>query len=138
MLRITALLRLALFLALAGIYGFGANAIAREYDHNGNATLTVALESLPAEARQTVHLIHQGGPFPFPHKDGSIFGNFEKRLPPKTRGYYREYTVPTPGRRDRGARRIIAGEGRNGDVTTSGEYYYTEDHYRSFSRILER
>lgn len=81
--------------------------------------------------------IRHGGPFPFPHKDGSTFGNFEKRLPPQPRGYYREYTVPTPGSKDRGARRIVAGEGRHGDVSTSGEYYYTNDHYRSFKRIRE-
>ena len=76
-------------------------------------------------------------PFPYPRKDGSTFGNFEKRLPLQAQGYYREYTVPTPGSRDRGARRIIAGEGRGGDVANSGEYYYTDDHYRSFRRIRE-
>jgi ribonuclease T1 len=135
--RIAALLRLALYLALAGIVGFGTGAFAREHNDHSNATLTVALGDLPTEARQTLLLIHQGGPFPFPHKDGSTFGNFEKYLPSRSRGYYREYTVPTPGRRDRGARRIIAGEGRNGDVATSGEYYYTDDHYNSFRRILE-
>ena len=135
--RIAAFLRLALFLALAGIVGFGTNAIAREYDRYGDATIMVAIADLPPEARQTVHLIRQGGPFPFPHKDGSTFGNFENRLPSQTRGYYREYTVPTPGRHDRGARRIIAGEGRSGNVATSGEYYYSDDHYRSFRRIRE-
>jgi hypothetical protein len=66
---------------------------------------------------QTLRLIQQGGPFPYPRKDGSTFGNFERRLPSQPRGYYREYTVPTPGSRDRGARRIIAGEGRGGDVS---------------------
>ena len=62
---------------------------------------------------------------------------FEKRLPERPRGYYREYTVPTPGSRDRGARRIVAGGGRTGDVAASGEYYYTQDHYRNFRRIQE-
>ena len=73
--------------------------------------------------------------FETPHrrKDGSTFGNFEKRLPHKPRGYYHEYTVPTPGARDRGARRIIAGS----PPESSGEYYYTDDHYRSFRRIKE-
>ena len=98
----------------------------------------VVLAELPAEARVTLSRIQQGGPFPFPQKDGTTFGNFERRLPPQPRGYYREYTVPTPGRRDRGARRIIAGEGRVGDVARSGEYYYTDDHYRSFRRIREQ
>ena len=62
---------------------------------------------------------------------------FEKRLPERPRGYYREYTVPTPGSRDRGARRIVAGGRRTGDVAASGEYYYTQDHYRNFRRIQE-
>lgn len=94
---------------------------------------SVALASLPPEAQRTLQLIKQGGPFPYPRKDGSVFGNFEKRLPPKPRGHYREYTVPTPGARDRGARRIVAGS----PPETSGEYYYTADHYRSFRRIKE-
>ncbi|MBL8492185.1 MAG: ribonuclease [Rhodocyclaceae bacterium] len=87
----------------------------------------VALAELPTEARQTLGLIERGGPFPY-RRDGVTFGNFEKRLPLRDRGYYREYTVPTPGSRDRGARRIVAGE--------SGERYYTDDHYRSFRRIV--
>jgi len=83
---------------------------------------------LPAEARATLALIKAGGPFPH-RQDGSTFGNRERLLPRRERGYYREYTVPTPGARDRGARRIVAGRG--------GEYYYTADHYRSFKRIRE-
>jgi ribonuclease T1 len=82
--------------------------------------------SLPAEARLTLKLIDQGGPFPY-RKDGSVFSNRERRLPPEPRGYYREYTVPTPGSRDRGARRIIAGK--------QNERYYTGDHYRTFQRV---
>jgi ribonuclease T1 len=88
----------------------------------------VRLSDLPPEAAATVALIERGGPFPY-RKDGSTFGNRERVLPPKRYGYYREFTVPTPGSRDRGARRIIAGGG--------GELYYTDDHYRSFRRILE-
>jgi len=93
--------------------------------------------TLPSEARQTLDLIKSGGPFPY-RKDGTTFGNREKRLPLRDHGYYREYTVPTPGARDRGARRIVAGQGERGDVRTSGEYYYTDDHYTSFRRIRER
>ena len=96
----------------------------------------IALSALPAEARQTLALIKRGGPFPY-RKDGVAFGNREKHLPQREHGYYREYTVPTPGERDRGARRIVAGRGAKGDVATSGEYYYTDDHYRSFRRIRE-
>ena len=131
--RFAALLRLVLFLALAGLLGIVGSTQARESDSG----YSVALSDLPPEAQQTLHLIRYGGPFPYPHKDGSTFGNFEKRLPPQARGYYREYTVPTPGSRSRGARRIVAGSGRNSDVTNSGEYYYTDDHYRSFRRIRE-
>lgn len=83
---------------------------------------------LPAQARATIALIHKGGPFHY-ERDGIEFRNFEKRLPAMPRGYYREYTVRTPGARDRGARRIVAGKG--------GELYYSDDHYRSFRRIKE-
>lgn len=92
----------------------------------------VSVAELPPEARRTLALIKQGGPFPYA-KDGTVFGNFERRLPAKPRGYYREYTVKTPGSRSRGARRIVAG----GEPPAAGEFYYTEDHYRSFRRILE-
>ena len=89
---------------------------------------TVGSAELPPEARATLRLIERGGPFP--HKrDGVVFANRERLLPPKPRGYYHEYTVPTPGRRDRGARRIVAGEAR--------EYYYSDDHYRSFRKLRE-
>ena len=88
----------------------------------------VSLKQLPPEARQTLALIKAGGPFPY-SKDGTVFGNREGLLPKQKRGYYREYTVKTPGSRDRGARRIVAGG--------AGELYYTEDHYRTFQRIIE-
>jgi len=84
--------------------------------------------SLPHEARETLALIRSGGPFPH-QKDGAVFGNREALLPKRERGYYREYTVRTPAARDRGARRIVAGRG--------GEYYYTDDHYRTFRRIRQ-
>lgn len=87
----------------------------------------ITLAELPPEARATIGLIDQDGPFPF-DKDGSTFQNRERRLPGKPAGYYREYTVITPGSDDRGARRIIAGR--------SGELYYTDDHYDSFWEVL--
>jgi ribonuclease T1 len=95
----------------------------------------VSSKDIPPEARETLALIKQNGPFPHP-QDGTTFSNREKLLPQRARGYYREYTVKTPGEagharstRNRGARRIIAGNG--------GEFYYTEDHYRSFRKIRE-
>lgn len=88
----------------------------------------VALADLPPEARTTLRLIEQGGPFPY-RRDGVVFGNYERRLPLRPRGHYREYTVPTPGARDRGARRIVTGD--------HGERYYTDDHYRTFRRIRQ-
>jgi ribonuclease T1 len=83
---------------------------------------------LPPEAIETLRLIARGGPYPHRQDDGT-FGNRERRLPPQPRGYYREYTVDTPGSRDRGVRRIIAG----GRPPT--EFFYTDDHYRSFRRF---
>jgi ribonuclease T1 len=88
----------------------------------------IAAADLPREARETLGLIKRGGPFSY-SKDGSAFNNRERLLPLRSRGYYREYTVPVPGARDRGARRIIAG--------SAGEYYYTDDHYATFRRIRE-
>jgi ribonuclease T1 len=96
----------------------------------------VALAELPREARETLALIRKGGPFPY-RKDGTTFRNREGHLPSMPRGYYTEYTVRTPWERDRGARRIIAGRGTSGDPATSGEYYYTDDHYNTFRRIRE-
>jgi len=89
---------------------------------------TIDATDLPKEARQTIALIRKGGPYPY-KKDGVVFGNFEKLLPRHERGYYREFTVPTPSARDRGARRIISGK--------AGELYYTDDHYQSFKRVRE-
>jgi ribonuclease T1 len=87
----------------------------------------VQVSALPPEAARTLELIDRGGPFPEPEHDGGTFENREALLPEQPMGYYKEYTVPTPGSDDRGARRIVAGEG--------GELYYTGDHYSSFSRI---
>ncbi|MFD9970134.1 ribonuclease domain-containing protein [Streptomyces sp. NPDC059017] len=88
---------------------------------------TVRVADLPPEARETLRLIDEGGPFPY-RKDGSTFGNFEGILPERERGHYREYTVPTPGEPDRGARRIVTGR--------EGEIYYTDDHYETFRVVL--
>lgn len=98
----------------------------------------VRVTELPPEARATLELIRQGGPFPNA-KDGAVFANREVLLPKRPRGHYREYTVKTPGSRDRGARRIVAGEGREGGLQSRERprYYYTEDHYRSFRLVIE-
>ncbi|MEV5801248.1 ribonuclease domain-containing protein [Streptomyces collinus] len=90
-------------------------------------TATVQESRLPAEARRTLALIDRGGPFPYA-RDGIVFGNLEGLLPGHPRGYYHEYTVPTPGAPDRGARRLVTGQG--------GEIYYTDDHYTSFRAVL--
>jgi ribonuclease T1 len=87
---------------------------------------------LPPQARATYGLIRRGGPFPY-EKDGAVFGNRERTLPRAKRGYYREYTVLTPGSRDRGARRIVCG----GPSLAPHACYYTADHYASFRQIVE-
>ena len=92
---------------------------------------TISLAELPRQGLQTYELIHQGGPFAF-EKDGVVFGNRERLLPSQKRGYYREYTVKTPGSRDRGARRVVCG----GQARTPDTCYYTADHYASFRRIV--
>ena len=92
----------------------------------------IALNHLPEEARSTHHLILAGGPFPYV-KDGMVFGNRERRLPAKARGFYREYTVATPRSRNRGAKRIVCGGAR---PTEPDACYYTEDHYANFRRIV--
>lgn len=88
----------------------------------------ISIADLPSEAIDTLELIDSGGPFPY-RKDGSVFQNREGRLPDHDNGYYREYTVDTPGSPDRGARRIVGGD--------AGERYYTGDHYDSFARIID-
>ncbi|MDP1636014.1 MAG: ribonuclease [Gallionellaceae bacterium] len=88
----------------------------------------IAPAELPSEAHETLQLIKLGGPFPYA-RDGAVFGNYERLLPQRPKGYYHEYTVKTPGVHHRGARRIVCG--------VVPECYYTEDHYRSFQRIAE-
>jgi ribonuclease T1 len=93
---------------------------------------TIRVAELPSQGRETYQLIRVGGPFPF-DKDGAVFGNRERQLPIEKRGFYREYTVKTPGSRDRGARRIVCG----GPKTAPRACYYTADHYASFRMIVE-
>jgi ribonuclease T1 len=90
------------------------------------SAVEVPLSSLPTQVSATVDLILQGGPFPY-RQDGVVFANAERHLPIEARGYYHEFTVPTPGSADRGGRRIITG--------LDGEFYYTADHYESFHRV---
>jgi guanyl-specific ribonuclease Sa len=121
----------ALVIALAvgyGIKAWNADDSARPAASTApSATGAVALSSLPSQVRTTIALIERGGPFPYPRNDGVAFHNNEHLLPRQPDGYYREYTVPTPGSPDRGARRIIAGG--------PGEFWYTDDHYESLRRV---
>jgi guanyl-specific ribonuclease Sa len=114
--------RFALLLILAGAALHGC---ARE------SLPAAGVDGLPPEAIATLRLIDRGGPFPY-RRDGAVFHNRERRLPARPPGHYREYTVPTPGARDRGARRLLVG----GDPPET--FFYTEDHYRSFRRIEPR
>lgn len=123
----TSKLALTCMLVLAATVGPVAGA--RGVGHAASAD-PVPLQALPIQGQETYQLIHRGGPFPY-EKDGSVFGNRERALPGQKRGYYREYTVKTPGERDRGARRIVCG----GPATTPEVCYYTADHYDTFRRI---
>lgn len=93
---------------------------------------TIAVGQLPREAVNTLNLIAAGGPYPY-EKDGVVFGNYERMLPSHRRGYYHEYTVPTPRAHNRGAKRIVCG----GPLRQTGNCYYSDDHYASFKRIVE-
>lgn len=112
---------------LALLFSLSFTTFAFQDSKADKALPTIAASSLPKEARETLALIKKGGPFPY-SKDGTVFSNREGVLPKKARGFYREYTVRTPGAKNRGARRIVAG----GEV-----YYYTDDHYATFKRIQE-
>jgi ribonuclease T1 len=128
--RVWALAVVVLAVGLAGLPG-GVEA-RRGFESIG----AIRASDLPVEGRDVLAAIHAGGPF-VSRRDGAPFGNREGVLPRRERGYYAEYTVPTPGARNRGVRRIIAGRGRTGDFRTSDEYYYTNDHYETFRRILQ-
>lgn len=120
-------LKLVLASLLLGLTGAHFGTLAKE----APTVNTVALDQLPPQGIATYQLILQGGPFPY-EKDGVVFGNRERLLPGQKRGYYREYTVPTPGARNRGARRIVCG----GPATTPDACFYTADHYASFRKIV--
>lgn len=107
--------------ARSPVPGFGAD----------DKLASIALADLPPQGRATHDKILQGGPFPY-EKDGSVFGNRERQLPVAKRGYYREYTVKSPGSRDRGARRIVCG----GNTEKPDACFYTDDHYASFRKIV--
>ncbi|MGL5811648.1 MAG: ribonuclease domain-containing protein [Nocardioides sp.] len=126
-------LPLVLVLALAVIVGgwwwttAGSPAADRPWEEGSDSGIpSLRRDHLPPEAEDTLTLIRADGPYPY-DQDDTVFGNIESLLPERPRGYYREYTVETPGNDFRGARRIVVGAG--------GEYYWTSDHYRSFSRI---
>ena len=101
---------------------------------DAQASPTVWVTDLPREGQETYQLIHQGGPFPY-EKDGTVFGNRERLLPRAMRGFYREYTVRTPGVKHRGARRIVCGGQAPRKPQTC---YYTPDHYASFRMIVDK
>ena len=124
--------KLALAITLTGCLWVTGQAVAKAPPIEP-AMPTVQLSALPAEAQQVDRQIRSGGPFEY-SKDGMVFGNRERRLPVKARGFYREYTVPTPEARDRGARRIVCG---GTQVSNPESCYYTGDHYTSFSRIVK-
>lgn len=130
---------LALTVAAACLGGWSPAAFARDAIPRGGAVVwrqnvtgltSISASQLPGAAASLMALIREGGPFRY-EKDGAVFGNRERLLPRQPRGYYREYTVPTPWARDRGARRIVCG----GPPHTTDECYYTDDHYSSFKRI---
>ena len=116
--------------ALAVAAGVAASVLS-----NAAYAADVGLADLPKEARATHALILKGGPYPYP-KDGVTFGNFENNLPKQKRGYYREFTVPTPGAKNRGARRIVCGaDAREWNKNAPAACWYTGDHYQSFQKI---
>ena len=125
-------LLLALLLAIVGVFlvtqyqGTDSGDARQPQSTASQASIPDVLKSLPPEVRDTIELIQSDGPFPY-RQDGTVFSNRERLLPIHQQGYWREYTVPTPGESDRGARRIVRGQG--------DEYYYTADHYASFERL---
>jgi ribonuclease T1 len=121
--------------ALCALFGSAPEVLARGYSAPAGVEAqvgTIALAQLPREAVDTLNLIAAGGPYPY-QKDGIVFGNYERVLPAHRRGYYHEYTVPTPHAHNRGARRIVCG----GPLQRTDNCYYSDDHYTSFNRIVE-
>ena len=118
-------------LAAAGLLAAACDSAARQSPPAADEAGAIALAALPAQGQRTWRLIHSGGPFPY-EKDGQVFGNRERLLPQHPRGYWREYTVKTPGVQGRGARRIVCGGARPAQPDAC---YYTADHYASFKKI---
>lgn len=129
--RFIAIISIAIISFSEYSYSFNFNEITNKLASKTLVTGIGAIKmmDLSDEAISTINLIKKGGPFPYPSKDGTIFKNIEGRLPPQYRGYYKEYTVPTPNAVNRGARRIVTGQ--------NGEMYYTEDHYQTFMEISQ-
>ena len=123
-------LGLACFISLASLAG--PSLVHARTSGSVETQATVSVAELPRQGRETYQLILQGGPFPY-DKDGTVFGNRERLLPAHRRGYYLEYTVKTPGSRNRGARRIVCG----GQPRKPDACYYTADHYASFRKMVE-
>jgi ribonuclease T1 len=122
-----------LFALALGLGILGGNVHARETATPHLAAPQIKVALLPPQGQTVYALIAKGGPFKY-DKDGVVFGNRERQLPAQKRGYYREYTVPTPGSRDRGARRIVCG---GLQVQSPDRCYYTDDHYASFKQIVD-
>ena len=115
-----------------GIAGTGLVQARTPTEPPAGKAATIHVAELPRQGQVTYERIRAGGPFPF-EKDGTVFGNRERQLPRAQRGYYLEYTVATPGSRDRGARRIVCG----GPARVPHACWYTADHYASFRMIVE-
>ncbi len=133
MLRKMAAVRTGVFVLLAAFATGAVQARTPAFPPSSQASpASISSSELPPEGRETYRLIRVGGPFPF-DKDGVVFGNYERLLPQRARGFYHEYTVATPRRGNRGARRIVCG----GPVRMPERCYYTDDHYASFKEIRE-
>jgi len=132
-LRVGAATGLILWIGLIGLVWFSPSVVAKPKAPPDKPLITIAIADLPLQGRDMMALIYKGGPFRY-DKDAAVFGNRERVLPAKNRGYYREYTVKTPSERTRGARRIVCG----GLMPAAPEAcYYTDDHYASFRKIVQ-
>jgi ribonuclease T1 len=130
--RVKSLNIAALAVCLSLTWGSCTNLVHAKSGLDAVVSAPIALQELPIEGQETYRLILQGGPFRY-EKDGVVFGNRERQLPRADRGYYREYTVRTPGEKSRGARRIVCGGEK---PSLPKQCYYTQDHYASFREIV--
>ena len=122
----------AIAVSLAFIFGACTGLVQAKSTPEALATAPITVQDLPKEGQQTYQLLRQGGPFRY-DKDGTVFGNRERILPAAKRGFYREYTVKTPGETNRGARRIVCG---GEEPRLPKQCFYTQDHYASFREIV--